>query len=144
MLLVRPNTLRASEKRLMRSRRPASVCDVKAESCANNISRTRTFHTFVCTEARKIKQVAVVSGVDVDALLSSAEGIARQQREKDAEECRGENAALFDSAFDEEGLEGHPILCRSVKRFDLLTMSNALIKSMEAMYKGRLCSRHFS
>ena len=42
--------------------------------------------------------------MDVDVLLSSAEGITQQQREKDTEECWGENAALFDSAFDEEGL----------------------------------------
>ena len=38
----------------------------------------------------------------------------------------------------------HPILCRSVNRPDLLTRSNALVKSMKAMYRGRLCSRHFS
>ena len=46
------------------------------------------------TRTRKIKQVAVASGVDGDALLSSAENITQLQREKDAEECRGENAAL--------------------------------------------------
>ena len=37
-----------------------------------------------------------------------------------------------------------PILCRSVNRPDLLTSSNALVRSIKAMYRGRLYSRHFS
>ena len=39
---------------------------------------------------------------------------------------------------------GHPILCRSMNRPDLPTRSNALVRSIKAMYRGRLCSRHFS
>ena len=41
---------------------------------------------------------------------------------------------------------GHPtcILSRRVKRPFLLTKSKALVRSMNAIYSGCLCSRHFS
>ncbi|GFR66032.1 hypothetical protein ElyMa_005547300 [Elysia marginata] len=41
-------------------------------------------------------------------------------------------------------LGGHPILGRSVKSPFRPARSNALVKSMNARYSGRLCSRHFS
>ena len=41
-------------------------------------------------------------------------------------------------------LERQPILCRNVNRPDLLTRTKALVRCIKAMYRGRLCSRHFS
>ena len=42
------------------------------------------------------------------------------------------------------GLKGHPILCRRVNRPFLVTRSKALVRSIQAMYKGLLCLRHLS
>ena len=42
------------------------------------------------------------------------------------------------------GRGGHPILCRCMNRPDLLTRWNTLVRSIKAMYRGRLCSQHFS
>ena len=41
-------------------------------------------------------------------------------------------------------LGGQPIFGRTLKRLSLLTRSNALVRSMKAMYNGICCSPHFS
>ena len=41
-------------------------------------------------------------------------------------------------------LRGHTILCRRVNRPFLVTRSKALVRSIQAMYKGLLCLRHLS
>ena len=41
-------------------------------------------------------------------------------------------------------LGGQPIFGRTLKRLSLLTRSNALARSMKAMYMGICCSLHFS
>ena len=41
-------------------------------------------------------------------------------------------------------LGGQPIFGRTLKRPSLLTRSNALVRSMKAIYKGICCSLHFS
>ena len=41
-------------------------------------------------------------------------------------------------------LRGHPILCRRVNRPFLMTRSKALVRSIQAMYRGLLCLRHLS
>ena len=121
------------------------------------------------SEASQVDQATVSSGVQVDALFGFAEGVTQQQGEQDAKKCRREDAPLFDTIFDGEGVRGgaivldgafyflvegsdhpqelggggccgHPILCRSVNRPDLLTRSNALVRSIKVMYRGRLCS----
>ena len=119
-------------------------------------------HLCLGSEAYQVEQATVAS------LFQFTEGVTQQQGEQDAKKCRHEDAPLFDAAFDAEGvrggaivldgafhflvegsdhpqeLGGHPILCRSVNRPDLLTRSNALVRCIKAMYRGRLCSRHFS
>ena len=115
-------------------------------------------HLSLGSEACQVEQAINASGVQVDALFGFIEGITQQQGEQDAKKCRREDAPLFDATFDGEGvregiiilddhpqeLGGHPILCRSMSSSDLLTRSSALVMSMKAMYRGRLCSRHFS
>ena len=106
--------------------------------------------------------------MEEDAIFRLSEGVAKQQGEEDAEECRSEDATLFNTARNWEEvriwsvvlnitvnvivegrdqlqeLGGHPIFCRRVERPVRPTKSNALVRSMKAMNKGRLCSRHFS
>ena len=75
MLIVWPNSLQASEKELIRSCSPASVCAVKCSVVSKQHLADQDFsHLGLCTEARKVEQAAIVPGVYVDALFISLEG----------------------------------------------------------------------
>ena len=110
MLIVRPNTLQASEKQLIRSCSPASVCAVSAASSANSILADQNFsHLGLCTEAGEVEQAVIAPGVYVDALFISLEGISQQQREQIAKKRRRKDTALFYSTLDREGFRGGSI-----------------------------------
>ena len=67
-------------------------------------------HLFLGSEACKVEQATVASGVQVDALFGFAEGVTQQQGEQDAKKCRREDSPLFDAAFDGEGVRGGAIV----------------------------------
>lgn len=92
----------------------------------------------------------------------------QEQREKDAEDSRGNDTTLFHSTPDVEGFRhaalildgclhvimkgsnqamqlcGQPIFRRMLNSPSLLTRLKALVRSMKAMSRGLCCSLHFS
>ena len=112
ILIVRPNSLQASEKQFLQpSLCVRSKCSVvrKQHLADQNFS-----HLGLCTEAREVEQAAIAPGVYVDALFISLEGISQQQREQNAEKRRRKDTALFYSTLDREGFRGGPVELNSV------------------------------
>ena len=166
-LMVKSNSLQASEKRFMSRCSASFVWAVRAASSANNISLMRT-HLGLGSETGQVEEVPVAPGVEEDAIFRLAEGVAQEQREEHAKKCRGQDTSLLHTVLDREGVRGcsveldcaiHVImercdhleefwgtsnLSKRAKRPVLLTRSKALVRSMKARYSGRLCSRHFS
>ena len=66
-------------------------------------------------EACQVEQATIASGMQVDSLI--AEGITQQQGEQDAKKCRCEDAPLFNTTFDGEGVKGGAIMLAGASHF---------------------------
>ena len=69
------------------------------------------------SEACQVEQATIAPGVQVDALLRLAEGVAQQQGEQDAKKCRLEDAPLFNAALDGGEVRGGALVLDSTFRF---------------------------
>ena len=56
----------------------------------------------LCSEACQVEEAAVVPGLEEDAIFRLPEGVAKQQGKEDAEDCRSEDAPLFNTALNWE------------------------------------------
>ena len=110
MLIVRPNSLQASEKQLIRSCSPSLCVRRKCSVVSKQHLADQNFsHLGLCAEAGEVEQAAIAPGVYVGALFISLEGISQQQREQNAEKRRRKDTALLYSTLDREGFRGGSI-----------------------------------
>ena len=89
-------------KRVMSCWRPSAESAVTA---ASSVKRKLLRHfswtlEFVWRGSRAL----IRSGSEVDALCGRTEGVPQHEGKEDPKHCRCENAALFHSAFDVEGV----------------------------------------
>ena len=128
ILIVRPNSLQASEKTVDKILQPSLCMRSKCSVVSKQHLADQNFsHLGLCTEAGEVEQAAIASGVYVDALFISLEGISQQQREQNFEKRRRKDKSLFYSTLDREGFRGGSIELNSalhllIKGFVFLTV----------------------
>ena len=130
-----------------------------AASSANSMSRVRTLRTFVLALRRaRLKSLPSdrVRMVDSFCCCNRAKKIIKgvgTRTQPYLTPLRISNAfaemplnfvSVWKDAIMPCSLGRQPIFGRTLKRSSLLTRSNALVRSMKAMYKGICCSVYFS
>ena len=90
------------------------VCSQGGTISGQHFSYENFPHLCLCTEVREVEQAAVASGVKIDTLFRSTEGVAQQQGEQNAEKCRGEDTITpFNTALDGKGIQGGAVILDS-------------------------------
>ena len=72
--------------------------------CKEEVTQAVQLDLGLCSESGEVEELSIRSGSEIDALCGRTKGMFQYDSKEDSEQGRRENAALFHSASDVEGV----------------------------------------